>query len=169
MKLIEGLKQIKDLQRKAEDLRKLVKDNCARSSIETDTYSGQAKKVEGWIQSHSDLLKEILRLRVAIQRTNIATPVTVELNGRAITKTIAEWIHRRRDLAAEELKMWNCLTDRGIKEGSGHGPSGDPLEIKIVRFYDPSERDKKKELFQSEPLLIDSKLEVVNAITDMIE
>jgi hypothetical protein len=169
MKLIEALKKIKELQRKAEDLRDLVSSNCARSSLETDKYPEQAKKVAGWMQSHSDLLKEILYLRVSIQRTNLMTEVTIELGERAVTKNIAEWIHRRRDLAQEELKIWNCLSDRGIKEGIGNGPSGDPIEIKIIRFYDPTERDNKHELYQSEPLIIDSKLEVINAITDLIE
>ena len=169
MKLIEALKKIKDLQRKASDLRDLVNNNCARSSLETDKYPEQAKKVAGWMQSHSDLLKEILHLRVAIQRTNLTTSVAIELGEKVVTKTIAEWIHRRRDLAAEELKMWNCLSDRGIQEGIVKGPTGDPVEIKVVRFYDPTERDNKRELYQSEPLTIDSKLEVTNAITDLIE
>ncbi|MFW9872352.1 MAG: hypothetical protein ACFFG0_04555 [Candidatus Thorarchaeota archaeon] len=169
MKLIEALKKIKELQKKAEDLRDLVKNNCVRSSFESDKYSGQAKKVEGWIQAHSDILKEILKLRVSIQKTNIETRVDIDLGGKVISKSIAEWIHRRRDLVNEELKMWNCLTDRGIKEGIGRGPTGDPIEIKIVRFYDPSERDNKKQLYSSEPMIIDSKLEVINATTDLIE
>ena len=169
MKLIEALKKIKELQEKAGDLRNLVKGHCARSSLETDKYEGQAKKVSGWIQSHSDILKEILRLRVAIQKTNIETPVTIEFNGKTVTKSIAEWIHRRRDLANEELQMWQCLSDRGIQEGYGKGPTGDPIEIKIIRFYDPSERDHKRALYQSEPRIIDSTLEVTNAITDLIE
>ena len=95
--------------------------------------------------------------------------MSIELGEKTVEKTIAGWIHRRRDLAGEELKMWNCLTDRGISEGIGRGPTGDPMEIKIVRFYDPSERDSKLELYQSEPIIVDSKLEVVNAITDLIE
>jgi len=38
MKLIEALKQTKDLQRKANDLRDLVKNHCAISSLETQKY-----------------------------------------------------------------------------------------------------------------------------------
>lgn len=169
MKLIEALKKIKDLQRKADDLRILVATNCARSSLETDKYSGQAAKVEGWIQSHSDVLKEILRLRTAIQKTNLETEVPIELGSKTVIKSIAEWIHRRRDLAAEELGMWDSLTDRGIQEGNVKGPSGDTIEMKIVRHYDPEKRDNMRELFQSEPIIIDSRLEVINAITDLIE
>jgi hypothetical protein len=169
MKLIEGLKGTKVLQQKANDLRDLVKAHCARSSLETDKYPNQKGRVAVWMQAHSDLMKEILRLRIAIQRTNLATSVTIELDDKVITKTIAEWIHRRRDLAQEEQSMWNCLTDRGIAEGIVKGPTGDPVEIKIVRFFDPGERDNKRELYQSEPMIIDSRLEVVNATTDMIE
>ena len=169
MKLIEALKKIKELQKKAEDLRELVTNNCSRSSLETDKYSAPNVKVESWIQSHSDILKEILRLRVAIQKTNLETIVSIEFGNKTVTKNIAEWIHRRRDLANEELKMWNCLTDRGIQEGKVKGPSGDLIDMKIVRFYDPEKRDNMKELFQSEPIIIDSKLEVTNAVTDLIE
>ena len=169
MKIIEALKQTKDLQRKANDLRELVQNHCAISSLETQKYPNQTKQVSEWIQVHSDILKEILRLRVAIQKTNIAIEVTIELGGKQVTKTIAEWIHRRRDLAKEDLSMWNILGDRGIHEGMAKGPTGDPVEIKINRFYDPVERDHKKDLYASEPSIIDGKMEIVNAVTDLIE
>lgn len=172
MKLIEGLKQIKDLQRKAEDLRVKVQQNCAISSIENPVYGTaeeQRKKVGGWIQAHSDILKEVLRLRVAIQRTNLEVNVPIELNGKPVVKSIAEWIHRRRDLAHDEFSMWSLLTDRNIKEGVAQSPSGHPMEVKVVRFYDPEERDNMRDLFSSEPSIIDAKLEIVNAITDLIE
>ena len=169
MKIIQGLKKIKDLQRKADDLRSLVALHSAKSSIESDKYPEQGKKVRKWIQSHSDTLREILRLRIAIQRTNLQTEVEIELDGKSVVKTIAEWIHRRRDLADMELSMWKQLTDRGIREGQGSSPSGDTLNIKIVRFYEPETRDKNIDLFRSEPLIIDSTLEVINAVTDLIE
>lgn len=169
MKIIEALKKVKDLHRKADDLKTLVRDHCAISSLETEKYKGQKNQVSKWMQSHSDILKEILRLRLAIQKTNIETDVTIELDGKSVTKSIAAWIHRRRDLANEEFKMWNQLTDRGVTEGYSKGPTGDVIEVKINRFYDPSERDRNKDAFSSEPYLIDARLEVVNAITDLIE
>lgn len=169
MKIIEALKQIKDLKRKVEDLREKVLKNCALANFETPLYPDQKKQVAEWIQAHSDVLKEVLRLRIAVQKTNLATNVTIEIGGKQVTKSIAEWVHRRRDLATEELKMYQCLTDRGIKEGIGKGPAGDALEIKIVRFYDPTDRDNKLELFSNEPSLIDGKLEIINAVTDIVE
>ncbi len=169
MKLIEGLKKIKTLQKKAEELVGLVRLHSAIASIETETYPNQTKQVSEWVQAHSDIIKEVLRLRTAIQRTNLATEVMVELDGKAVKKSIAEWIHRRRDLAKLEFQMWNSLTDRNIKEGVGTGPAGDKMEIRIRRFYDPVERDKKRDLYGNEPMEIDAKLEIANATTDLIE
>ena len=169
MKVIEALKQTKELQRKADDLRKKVARHSAYLNIETPVYPDQKKQVKEWIQSHSDILKEVMRLRIAIQRTNLATNVTIELGGKAVTKTITEWIHRRRDLANEEAKMWAQLTDKNLKEGTAKDSNDNPIAVTIVRCYDPQERDSKQDLYISEPTLVDARLEVVNAITDIIE
>ena len=170
MKLIEGLKKLKDLERKADDLRKLVKDNCAISSLETPKYGKeQNAKISEWIQAHSDILREILKLRIQIQKTNLITSVTIELNEKPVTKTLAEWIHRRRNLAQEELTMWKGIGDRGIKEEKVRLPGDSIQEVKIVRFYSPETRDKMVDVYISEPSIIDSRLEVVNAVTEIIE
>ena len=61
MKIIEALKLGKDLQRKAEDIRKKVKQHAAHLSNEKPVYENQKKQVEEWIQSYQDIVKEILR------------------------------------------------------------------------------------------------------------
>lgn len=169
MKLIEALKQTKDLVRKAEDLETKVGGHSAYMNYETPVYPDQKKQVREWVQAHSDLLKEILRLNIAIQKTNLATTVAIDLNGRQVTKSIAEWIHRRRSLAGLEAGCWKRLTDRGLKEGQAKDSQGQLIEAKITRCYDPEERDKKVALYESEPSIVDAKLEVVNAVTDLIE
>lgn len=169
MKLIQALKHLKELERKSDDLIGLVRDHCAIASTETKKYEDQKGKVDQWIQSQSDILKEILRLRIAIQKTNLVTNVTIELNGKQVTKTIAEWIHRRRDLTEKELNMWSNITDRKIKEATTYGPTGQPIEIKIVRFYDPGKREEMRMALISEPSIIDGHLEIANAVTDLIE
>jgi hypothetical protein len=169
MKLIEGLKQIKDLLRKAEDLRKKIAANSAYLNYETPLYPDQKKQVSEWLQAHGDLLKEICRLRVAIQRTNLETETTIQLNGRPVTKSIAEWIHRRRDLANLDRDAWQRLTDRGLKEGIAPQSTGQQIEVKIIRCYDPAVRDEKIMALSSEPTIIDSHLEIVNAVTDIKE
>lgn len=170
MKIIEAMKQIKDLQIKAEDLRKKVATFCADQSHETPMYGNQEQQtdqIKRWIQSHGDIVKEILKLRIGIQRTNLQTNVTIELGGIQVTKSIAEWIHRRRDLAELERSMVNGLTDRGLREGIIRTSTNQEQEVKIRRYFSPSERDAEHELFRAEPSKIDGTLEVVNAVTDI--
>lgn len=168
MKLIEAMKKIKDLQIKAEDYRKKVSTYCADQSHETPLYGAdQKRKITEWIQGHADIIQEILKLRVAIQRTNLATSVTIELGGIQVTKSIAEWIHRRRDLAELDRLCWGGLGDRGLREGTILTSTGEKQEVKIRRYYDPAERDKQVELYRSEPSTIDSTLEVINAVTEL--
>ena len=57
MKLIEALKKIKDLQRKAEDLRRKVSKYSAYLSMEPPTYKDQDGQIKDWIQAHSDILQ----------------------------------------------------------------------------------------------------------------
>lgn len=164
------MKMIKELQVKVQDLKGKVKQYCSDLDFETPVYQNQGIQIKEWIQSHSDVLKEILKLRVAIQKTNISTIVPIEMDGKKVEKTIAEWIHRRRDLATSELEAWSCLSDRGLKEGQVNPttPGGTMMIIKIRRYYDPLERDKKIEIYRSEPSIIDRTLEVVNATTEVI-
>lgn len=170
MKLIEAMKKIKDLQIKAEDLKKKCSQFCAIQSVETPLYGkDQSEKIKEWLQGFHDITKEILKLRISVQRTNLATSVTIELGGKQVTKSIAEWIHRRKDLAGLEQSVWSSLGDRGLKEGILQNSQGEKVEVKIVRFYDPSERDRNIELYRSEPSIIDSTLEITNAVTDVIE
>jgi hypothetical protein len=171
VKLIQAMKQLKTLAIKCEDLRAKVAQHCTDLNIENAPYGdGQKAKIDEWMQSHSDTLKEILRLRVAIQRTNLATPVIIELDGVGVKKSIAEWIHRRRDLAKLELSMWQQLSDRNLKDQNVQSSPTSPVtEIRVRRYWEPATRDSKVALYKSEPTTIDASLEVANAVTDLIE
>lgn len=171
MKIIEAMKKIKDMQRKADDIKEKVGKYCADLDCETPMYPDQKREIAGWCQSYSDIMKEILHLRVSIQKTNILTEVTIKLEDKFVTKTIAEWIHRRRDLAGNEEKLWRALTDKGLKETSVYQltPGAPQGVVKRRLYFDPSERDKMVERYRSEPSTIDSTLEIVNATTDLVE
>lgn len=168
MKIIEGMKKIKDLQKKADDLVSKIKNYCVHANCETPTYADQKGQIDTWLQSYEDILKEILKLRYSINKTNINTQVTIELGGKPVTKSITEWIYRRKDLANKSILAWQALTDKGLKEGQFKDTQGNLLDIKIVRCYDPKKRDDMIELYRSEPSIIDSTLEVINAVTDLI-
>lgn len=170
MKLIQAMKQLKELMVKAEDLREKVGKFCADLNIETPMYQNQRETVDGWIQAHADVLKRIGELRLAIARTNLATLVTIELDSKQVTKPITGWIARRKDLAALEGSMWAKLSDRNLKEQNLQtAPGGAVTEVRIRRYYDPAQRDRMRDLFRVEPSKIDGALEVVNATTDLME
>jgi len=171
MKIIEAMKKIKDLQRKAEDIRDKIGKYCADLDCETAVYPDQRNQISLWEQAHSDIIKEIGKLRFSIQKTNVLTLVRIELDGKFIEKSIAEWIHRRKDLASLEESAWSKLNDKGYKEASSYKvtPNSPDQIVRRRLYFDPKERDNKIELYRSEPSKIDSTLEVINAITDIIE
>jgi hypothetical protein len=170
MKIIEAMKRVKMNKEKVADLRKRIGQASANLSIETPLYENAAEKVKEWLQSCADLSQDNVALLVAIQRTNLATNVTIELGGKQVTKSIAEWVWRRREYAKTDMDTWAHLTDRNLKEQRVAQSTGaEPLEIKLIRNYDPTERDDKLALYRSEPHIIDSALEIVNATTDLVE
>lgn len=170
MKLIEAMKRVKNNKEKIGDLQLKIGTFCVNMSFETPTYGAEtAAKVAEWQQSCTDLTQENIRLLTSIQRTNLATPVTITLGEKSVTKSIAEWVWRRREYAAIDHKTWMFLTDRNLKEGTAQNSQGTSMEVKIVRHFDPVKRDAMVAMFKSEPHEIDAALEVVNAVTDLVE
>jgi hypothetical protein len=174
MKIIEALKKNKDLLRKADDIKSKISTYCADLDSETPAYGtaeAQTKQVAEWLQAFSDILKNIEELRLSIQRTNLATEVSVEVvDGKYVKKSIAAWIHRRKDLAKLEAAAWNGLSNRGIRPQNYKMPTSEEIKVANVRkYYNQQERDKKVEEFTSEPSRIDAALEIANATVDIVQ
>lgn len=169
MKIIEAMKRIKSNKGKIGDLHIKISECCANLTFETPLYGVDTKhKIESWIQTCCDLTQDNVRLLTAIARTNLATKVEVELGGKFVTKSIAEWIWRRREYAQYDMQTYQKLTDRGLREGHAKESTGTVTEVKIVRHFDPEKRDTMIAMFKDEPHAIDSTLEVINAVTDLI-
>lgn len=171
MKIIEALKKIKDLQRKASDIKSKVQSYCADLDVETPTYPDQRSQVSQWLQAYGDIVKEILSLRYNIQRTNVSTMVTIELGNKQVTKSITEWIYRKKDLAKMDEDVWRVLSDKGLKETQSYQLTTNAPTTLVKRrlYFDPVERDNKVELYRSEGSKIDSTLEIINAVTTLME
>lgn len=170
MKIIEAMKRVKANKEKIADLQNRIGSVSAHLSHETPVYGPETReKIKEWAQSCDDLTKENVRLLTAIGRTNLATDVGITIGDRSVVKSIAEWIWRRREYAALDMATWQKMTDRGLREGQAQSSTGINLDIKLVRNYDPELRDKRIAEYKSEPHEIDAALEVVNAVTDLIE
>jgi len=173
MKIIEAMKKIKYLRKKVDDLALKINQNAADYSHEKSTYGteeDQREQIKMWIQSAEDVITEILSLRVSIQRTNLETDCTIEVGGKTVTKSIAEWIHRRRDLAGLNKSLWSSLNEggRNQKHIAYKDTTGEEKVASLRLYFDPAERDAKKDIYTEEPSLIDGALEVKNAVTELI-
>lgn len=164
------MKRVKANKEKIADLQKMIGTYCAALNFETPTYGDEtAAKIKEWLQSCTDLSQNNANLLVSIASTNLVTMVPITLGDKAVTKSIAEWVWRRREYAETDLRTWGMLTDRGLKEAKGKNSQGEDVDVKIVRYFDPNQRDKMVAMFRAEPHEIDAALEVINAVTDLIE
>lgn len=169
MKIIEAMKRVKANNEKIGDLQNKIANNCSKLNVETSSYNNPKEKITEWLQSCDDLTQENVRLLCAISRTNLATQVTIDIGDKSVTKNIAEWVWRRRTYAEIDYQTWSRLTDRNLREGTMEQSTGQKVEVRIERHFDPEERDKKLAMYRSEPHQIDAALEVVNATTELIE
>jgi len=90
LKLIEGMKKVQDLSKKADDLKQKIAKYCVDLDFETPTYGTpeqQREQIKEWLQAHHDIIKKIEELRMSIFRTNLLTLVTIE---NAITE-LMDW------------------------------------------------------------------------------
>jgi hypothetical protein len=171
MKIIEGLKKIKYLKKKIQDLHEKINRFSADNDCDAPTYKDQTKQITEWTQSCSDLLKELSTLQFRIQKTNINTEISIELNGNVVTKSIYEWVHRVRDLIRDDLETWKSLNSSGMNEARKYNLPGTSVEYIVKRrlYFDPVIKDKKIEELNLETSLIHSKLEITNAITNLLD
>lgn len=168
MKIIEALKEIKAIYKKIDDLKLKVASHSADLDIETPVYPDQKRQISEWMQAIGDLVKSAGNLSYRLQKTNILTVVTIEIGSKSITKSISEWILRRKKLVDIEKSAWACLTDRNLKPQKLNQTNGAQTDVKVRRHYDAIEKDARMTILESEPHLIDGKLEIINATTDLI-
>lgn len=177
MKLIEGLKEVKHTLRKMEDLRKKIGTFCADLDCMQSSYGTpeeQRKKVSEWLQAHNDLALNLTSLKKSIQKTNLETQVPIKIGELTVSRSITEWVIRRREIVDLQIAAYNALSDRGLGErglrAMGNLEESKKFQTARVRFYfDASERDKMMDLLKGEKESIDKTLEISNAVTTLLE
>lgn len=171
MTIVEALKTKKRLNVKLEDIRRKISDYSAHLDSEKPVYGAdQRARVQGWVQAHHDLVSKIEELSIAIQKTNLATEVEITLGGKPVKKSISQWILRRTGLAAHEAACHAALQDRNLKDQTVLASDGKTRQtVAVIRYYDPVERDRMVDVYRHEPSMIDQKLEVVNATTQLVD
>ena len=178
MKIIEGMDRIKQNIKEIDDLKKKIAQYCVRYSHEGFTYKDEAgndstrAKIAEWLQGANQLALDNVNLQMRIQKTNISTMVTIKIGDNVITKSISEWILRKRKYATLDLEIWKSLDDRNMRDGFMPTSSGEKVKTEVVRYYDPTLKDKRVKEYSLEAMkggLIDTHLAIASATTDLVD
>lgn len=169
MKLIGAMKRLRVIEKR-------MQSNCTSittyaSSVSTEkplfeTESVQKKEVSSLIQANGDLLKEYLCLKRKIEETNLRT--IVEIGG--VDYAISDLLVIKRKLANNMVRTYRALNDeQGERRKGSAGAGPDGVRPHVVRFYDEKEKNEGLRKWQDLYDNIDSRLETINALTDLIE
>jgi len=169
MKIIEALKKLKVIEKRMEKNRQQITQYASMISTERpifDTEEKQRKEVSSLIQANIDLMKEYLDLKRKIEKTNIN--VKIEMGG--VQYSLSDLLLIKRKMAKVMMSTYEALNTstaqsriRNVSVSSGERAP------QIVQLYDEKDKiaglDKWQDLYHN----IDSRLEVINATTDLVE
>lgn len=171
MKLIEGMKRLKIIEKKM--LHNAERINQYASMLSTErpifgTDTEQRKQVEQLIQSNVDLGKEYLSIKCRVDKTNLETVVTVGKENFAI----ADLLQIKRSVAALMKRTYQSLNDqqaemrlRTIRQQPAAGEKPPHVE----RMYDENKKYEGLQYWQGLEDEIEQRLEVINATTELVE
>lgn len=156
MKILDGLKKIKLLQKKVDKNVQRIADNCCSFEGEDPVHD-----IRVMIQSHSDLVLEINDIRAKIQRTNSSTKIDED---KYKNHTIASLITYRQVVLPQKIEILKSLS-KARKENEGRY---DQQKRKVVLHYNPKNRDLSIDEYEDDLTEIDSILDKYNMATDLI-
>jgi hypothetical protein len=172
MKIIEGMKKLRVIEKRMVQNRDRISKYSSSVSTEKplmNTEDEQRAEIKSLVQANHDLLKEYLDLKCRIERTNLDTKVEVA----GFSGSISELLVARRKLALLMASTYEAMNDsEGSKKLSGYGMRSrgdDGARPDLVRFYDEREKNEGLRKWQDIYESIDSRLEVINATTDLVD
>ena len=168
MKIIEGMKRLRVIEKRMESQKSAITEYASKLSTEMPrfrTIEEQKKEVAALVQSNNDLCSEYLRIKRSIEYTNLKVPV--EILGKEYK--ISELLVIKRKLANMMIGTYRALNTTGAQVRLKSAPKFDDETPKVESLYD--ERTKLDNIRKWQDLndAIDSRLEVINATTDLIE
>ena len=171
MKIIEGMKELKLIQKKMDQNCAKITQYCTITSSEKpifETEKAQQEEVDALIQANEDFVQQYLEIKGQIEVTNMKTKVP--LGGKEYT--ISQLLTMKRTLSGPARKTYLCLNDNGLANRVVVQRNADTTaqtEITIKRFWDEKKKNEKVQALDDMVERIDPTLEVINATTDLLK
>jgi predicted nucleic acid-binding Zn-ribbon protein len=169
MKIVEAMKELKLIEKKIARNTDSIQKYSAQLSNERPYFTtpeAQSKEIRSLVQANGDLIDNYIALKGKIERTNLE--ITIEMDGRKYS--LSELLVLKRKLAGLMAKTYEAMNDNSAKQSERLiMRSGSDKEIRVERFYDEREKMEGLRKWQDFVDNIDSRLEVINATTDIVE
>lgn len=166
MKIVEGIKELTVILKRMEKNNKQITEYSALPDNERMHFGNkdaQSKEIKKLIQANIDLAKNYINIKQRVEKTNLATQV--EINGK--TYTISELLVLKRTLAKVLVATYKSLNDSQARLRVNQ-TRGEKQPI-IEKFYDEHEKNEGERFWDDLYHTIDSRLEVINATTDLLD
>jgi len=168
MKLIEAMKELKVIIKRMGKNTVQINEYAALPDTERlhfGTKDAQMKEIKSLIQANADLVDTYLKLKQRIEYTNLKT--IVEING--IKYSISEMLVLKRSLAKLMVSTFNALNDSQARSRSTSHLGRSEKSPIVEKFYNESEKTNGQRNWDDLYHAIDSRLEVINATTELID
>jgi hypothetical protein len=168
MKITEAMKELKLIEKKMMRNNDSIQKYSSQSSHERTffpTAEEQKKEIKNLLHSNYDLMQNYLSLKQKIEKTNLE--VSVEMDGKSYT--LSELLVLKRKLAKLMAQSYQSMNDENAKVNIQSFRFSGSETPKVERFYDEREKNEGLRKWQDFYDNIDSRLEVINATTDLVE
>ena len=168
MKLIEGMKNLKVIEKKIQHNTSRIQEYAAIVSVERPIFGTEAeqrKQVESLIQANADLANEYLALKKKVDLTNIQTQVTI---GK-VAYSISDLLQIKRTVANLMRGTYAALNDDTAsgKLLSYRGTASEKTPH-VERMYDENMKNTGLRNWQDLQDEIETRIEVINATTELV-
>lgn len=150
-------------------LRKAASKPSDIKTLEYGSATEQTDKVKELVQGALDKVCELGKLRHAVYLLNTTTELTLELDGKPVTKTVDHWIFRKdtgialcTQILVEGLKDVEIPANRVVELENGKKEL-----VQLIRFYSTEEKERCLALLLEEKRAIETALDRFNCTTEI--
>lgn len=167
MKIVEALKELKLIEKRmAKNTQYINKYACILSTERPhfETEDAQRNEIHSLIQANNDLMARYLELKKMIEKTNLEVKVKIGDDVFALSDLLVI----KRKMAKLMIGTYNALNDReAITKMQYARNTGEKAHI--IRMFSESAKNNKLRYWDDLYNDIDSRLEIINATTDLVE